>query len=217
MMPQDHEITPVSRVVGGLHARNHHPASHYAPRRRGPSPLRGAGPAQDDCLPIRYLRRVAELAYDGKAKPGCGTKVVIRTQRGIELAEMLTTTCTNSGCSKSVSRKEMLRYIEASGGKDYPFHSQGKVLRIATADDLLEQSRLDSLRAQITGFAQMLIAEFDLPMKLVEIERLLGGEGLFSTTRPSSGSIFVSSYAGSPASTRSVSRCVRSTPVTRLA
>ena len=61
-----------------------------------------------------YQKFVAELPYDGDAKPGCGSKLVVRTQRGIELAEMLTTTCPNSGCAKSVSRKEMLRYIENS-------------------------------------------------------------------------------------------------------
>lgn len=69
---------------------------------------------------VRYgfMKMVAELPYDGDAKPGCGSKLVIRTRRGIELGEMLTSTCPNAGCSKSVSRKEMLDYIDNSGGKD---------------------------------------------------------------------------------------------------
>ena len=50
-----------------------------------------------------YMKQIAELPYDGQAKPGCGSKLVIRTSRGIELAEMLTTTCVNAGCGKSVS------------------------------------------------------------------------------------------------------------------
>ena len=49
---------------------------------------------------------------------------------------MLTSTCPNSGCGKSVSRKEMLSYIENSGGRDYPFFTDGRVLRIATLDGI---------------------------------------------------------------------------------
>lgn len=123
-----------------------------------------------------YMKLIAELPYDGQDKPGCGSKLVIRTQRGIELAEMLTTTCANAGCGKSVTRKQMLRYIDASGGKDFPFTNQGRVLRVATMDDLRDQQRLDVQKAEILKFARTLIAELGLQMKLVDVERLLGGE-----------------------------------------
>ena len=64
------------------------------------------------------MQLIGEYPYDGSAKPGCGSKLVVRTHRGTELAEMLTSTCPNSGCSKSVSRQEILGFIENSGGKD---------------------------------------------------------------------------------------------------
>ncbi len=83
-----------------------------------------------------YMKEIAELPYDGEAKPGCGSKMIIRSPRGTEMAEMLTTTCANSGCGKSVSRKQMLEYIENSGGRDYPFTTQGRILRVATVEDL---------------------------------------------------------------------------------
>jgi len=123
-----------------------------------------------------YMKLIAELPYDGDAKPGCGSKLVVRTQRGTEIAEMLTTTCGNSGCGKSVSRKEMLQYIENSGGKDYPFTEQGKVLRLATIEDLNDQSRLDDRKPAMFKFARQLIQELDLQMKVVDVEQLLGGE-----------------------------------------
>ncbi len=125
-----------------------------------------------------YLKQIAELAYNGSDKPGCGSKMVIRTKRGIELAEMLTTTCGNDGCSKSVSREKMLDYIQASGGKDYPFFNQGKVLRIANHDDLHEQRLLDDRKQQTIQFAKEAIRETKLPMTLVDVEPLLGGERL---------------------------------------
>lgn len=123
------------------------------------------------------LKLVGEYAYDGDARPGCGSKLVVRTHRGTELGEMLTTTCGNSGCGKSISRKEMLDYIGNSGGKDYPFHTQGRVLRVATVEDL---NRWSAVRARF-GKEELLqvrelLAGAGLVMKVVEVEPVLGGE-----------------------------------------
>lgn len=123
-----------------------------------------------------HMGMIGEFPYDGDAKPGCGSKLVARTYRGTEVVEMLTTTCSNSGCSKSVSRRELLDYIEHSGGKDYPFHQRGRILRVATIEDLNKQSALESLRRECVKLAKSLIAELQLPMKLVEAEPILGGE-----------------------------------------
>jgi len=123
-----------------------------------------------------YQKMVAELPYNGSDKPGCGSKLVIRTARGTEMAEMLTTTCPNSGCSKAVSRKDMLKYIENSGGKDYPFTTDGKVLRVATVADLNEQNRLDSKKPEVLMMSRRYVAELGLEMKPIEVEHLLGGE-----------------------------------------
>jgi cell fate regulator YaaT (PSP1 superfamily) len=127
---------------------------------------------------VRYglQKMVAELPYNGDAKPGCGSKLVVRTRRGTEMAEMLTTTCPNSGCSKAVSRKDMLKYIENSGGKDYPFTTDGKVLRVATVADLNEQARLDGHKIEVLRMARRFVAELKLEMKPIEVEHLLGGE-----------------------------------------
>jgi cell fate regulator YaaT (PSP1 superfamily) len=121
-------------------------------------------------------KQIAELPYDGKDTPGCGSKLVIRTDRGMELAEMLTTACGNSGCSVSVSRKDMLKYIEQSGGKKFPFSTKGRVLRVATVEDVMEQQRQDNRAPDIKKLAKQMIAEMELAMKLVDIEMLLGGE-----------------------------------------
>ena len=68
---------------------------------------------------------------------------MVRTERGTEIAEMLTTTCGNGGCNKSITRDKLLAYIDNSGkGRDYPFTDQGRVLRsMATTQDLAEQSK----------------------------------------------------------------------------
>src|ERR1043165_4772787 len=122
------------------------------------------------------LKMVGEFPYDGEAKPGCGSKLIVRTGRGTELGEMLTSTCPNSGCGKSVSRKEMLDYIQNSGGRDYPFSTEGRVLRIATVEDLNEQARLEQSRHGLRVEAKRIAEELKLPMKVVDAEPILGGE-----------------------------------------
>ena len=122
------------------------------------------------------LKLIGEYKQAGGIKAGCGSKLVARTHRGTELVEMLTTTCSNSGCGKSISRKEMLEYIDNSGGKDFPFHTNGRVLRIATTDDL---SRMDTLRGRIdeqVRSTRTMVEEHRLAMKIVDVEPVLGEE-----------------------------------------
>lgn len=123
-----------------------------------------------------YQRKIAELPYSGDATPGCGSKLVAVTPRGTEIVEMLTTTCGNSGCGKSVSRGEMRDYIEKSGGKQFPFTNQGRVLRVATVEDMNENAKLEARRADLVRLCKSLINELKLDMKLVEVESIFGDE-----------------------------------------
>src|SRR5262249_7956732 len=109
-------------------------------------------------------------------KVGCGTKLVVRTDRGTEVAEMLTTACGNGGCTKSITRDKLLAYIESSGGKNFPFSEQGRVLRVASTQDLAEQAKLDENRAKHLNMARELVAVHKLAMKIVDVEHVLGGE-----------------------------------------
>ena len=122
-----------------------------------------------------YMKLIGEFPYAGEHILGCGTKLVVRTPRGIELGEMLTTTCANAGCGKSVSRKQMLQYIENSGGKQYPFTTEGEVVRAATPEDRAESSRLEDQKPAYIKAAKAAIREMELPMRLVEVEPLLDG------------------------------------------
>ena len=131
-------------------------------------------------LVVRFgaMKLVGEFPYDGQAKPGCGSKLVVRTHRGTELGEMLTSTCPNSGCSKSVSRQEMLQYIENSGGRDYPFFTQGKVLRIATKEDLDAQAKIEQSKHELKMEARRLAEARKSIAKVVDAEPILGNERL---------------------------------------
>lgn len=122
------------------------------------------------------LKLVGEFKQAGGIKAGCGSKLVARTHRGTELVDLLTTTCSNSGCGKSISRSDMLQYIENSGGKDFPFHTNGRVLRIATAEDLNTMSRMRSTIDKQVKEARLLVEKHRLAMKIVDVEPILGNE-----------------------------------------
>lgn len=124
------------------------------------------------------MKLVGEFPYSGTVKPGCGSKVVIRSHRGTEVGEMLTSTCPNSGCSKSVSRQEMLQYISNSGGRDYPFFSEGRVLRLATPEDVDAQAKIEQSKHELRLAARDVAKRLRVTAKIVDVEPILGGEVL---------------------------------------
>lgn len=129
---------------------------------------------------VRYgrMRLIGEFPCQLDRAPGCGTKFVTRTPRGIEIAEMLTTMCSNAGCGASISRKEMLQYIEDSGGKRFPFTDKGRVLRIATPDDLSEMASIQKATAPYVKRVREAAEELRLEMEIVEVEPVLSQDHL---------------------------------------
>jgi len=125
-----------------------------------------------------FMMLVGEYPYKGDVVPGCGSKIVVRTHRGTEIGEMLTSTCANSGCGKSVTRKQMLEYIDNSGGRDYPFFTDGKALRVANKDDMDRQAKLEQSRHGFKMEARRIVEQLGLPMRIVDAEPILGGERL---------------------------------------
>ncbi|MBX3365301.1 MAG: hypothetical protein KF866_11120 [Phycisphaeraceae bacterium] len=129
---------------------------------------------------VRYgsMKMIGEFPYSGEAKPGCGSKLVVKTFRGTEIGEMLTSTCPNSGCSKSVTRQDMLRYIENSGGRDYPFTANGAALRVATREDMEAQAAIEQSRHGLRLEARRIAERLGITAKLVDVEPILGNERL---------------------------------------
>ncbi len=86
-----------------------------------------------------------------------GNTVVLRTPRGTELGQVL--------CEAT---DDALAYM------DKP--ANGNILRLETDDDTSEMSHLNIAKENNRRTCQRLIEESGLPMKLVDIEMLLGGE-----------------------------------------
>lgn len=124
---------------------------------------------------VRYgaMNWIGEFTYRAGTVFKCGAKVVIQTDRGIELGRQVSLTC--NGCDKSVSRAQIQEYVKNSGAEYYRLGS-GRILREATEQDLGECEHLNqNVKAECED-CQLMAAQLNLDMKIVTVEHLLGGE-----------------------------------------
>jgi cell fate regulator YaaT (PSP1 superfamily) len=111
---------------------------------------------------VRYgsTRHIAEFGTKGRDEFPRGSAVIVRTDRGVELGEVL--------CQATERTRELLGATE----------SKGNILRESTDSD---RQKLDELRLQEQDAfrgGQELIQQYKLAMQLVDAEYLFGGERL---------------------------------------
>jgi len=146
-----------------------------------PKPARTppAQQAQENKQPtvvVRYgmMGTVGQFRHNLKAPPAPGMKVVVRTDRGVELGEIVTDVCEGpAGCCVAPQR---LAEFLAACGSDYPFRRDGKVLRQANHQDIVDQRHLAGSAREEATFCRQQVEKLKLKMKLVAVEHLLGGE-----------------------------------------
>ncbi len=111
---------------------------------------------------VRYgaTRFIGEFASKGRDNYARNSQVILRTDRGVEVGEVL-----------SVASDRTREYLGAT-------ESKGHILREATEQD---RQKIDELRLkereEFLG-CQALIAEHKMQMQLVDVEHLFGGERL---------------------------------------
>ena len=112
--------------------------------------------------------------YDLETPPAPGTLVVVRTGRGAEIGQVLI----NVGdppCPWAISPDSLEEYLAASG-PEYPVSRGGRVLRLATPQDINDQQHLDRSAREEASFCREQIRQLSLEMRLICVEHLLGGE-----------------------------------------
>ena len=145
-------------------------AAPRTPRRRPGKPPKGPS------VVIRYglMGHIGQFRHNLQPPPGRGINVVIRTDRGVELGEVVTVV--SEECDKGCITSPRLEEHIAANGPDYPFRRDGKILRLANPQDLIDQRHLNSSATDERKFCAREIKEMNLDMKLVAVEHLLGGE-----------------------------------------
>ncbi len=135
----------------------------------------GEGDREGRCVVARY-GRMGHIGIFGHEMdpPPTGSRVVVRSERGAELAQVLIHLGGESG-PWSISDESLGRYLQASG-REYPLSRGGRILRVATAQDLNDQQHLDHSASEEAAFCRQRIGQLRLEMKLIFVEHLLGGE-----------------------------------------
>jgi cell fate regulator YaaT (PSP1 superfamily) len=116
-----------------------------------------------DPLHPKFLVRHGVMRFLGEFAPAIGVQtrrgdtVIIRTERGMEAGEVL--------CP---STPQALGVI--------PEPTRGDLIRVATAEDRAKVREIQQLREKDHSTAVRLIEQHRLPMQLVDVERLFGGE-----------------------------------------
>lgn len=124
---------------------------------------------------VRYglLNYIGEFRYGPGILHDCANKVVIQTNRGIEIGRRISLTCT--GCENSIGRQRMLAYSQNSGADLYQ-PKAGRILRTATLQDIQEEERINAGTVLMVEQARKLAEAKRLQMKFVACEHLFGGE-----------------------------------------
>ena len=105
------------------------------------------------------MRFLGEFAAPPSLSVRRGDVVVIRTERGLEVGDVL---CPSSPQALSV----------------IPDPTKGEIVRLATTDDKSRIAQLEILKRQQFTMAEKLVVDHRLAMQLVDIEHVFGGERL---------------------------------------
>lgn len=125
---------------------------------------------------IRYgmMGMVGQFRHSERDIPKTNSHVVVNTDRGLEIGEVISPYCHHRG-NFDQSWEEIDEYC-GNAGSQYPFSRQGRIVRMASDQDLAEQRHLEKSVERETAFCMELIKEHGLPMRLIATEHLFGGD-----------------------------------------
>ena len=107
--------------------------------------------------------------------PRSPRRVVIKTDRGLELGQLTGQLCPYRGGQFRLNQEQVKKYFEDSE-VDCLCEVAGKFVRYATSEDISEERHLEKIANDEMEYCKQLIKELDLPMKIVDAEHVFGGE-----------------------------------------
>jgi len=125
---------------------------------------------------VRYglMGSLGRFRHNLEVPPKRGDKLVVRTDRGVELGEVVADIADQTAYGR-ITNDDLAKFLKANG-PDYPFKRDGRVLRRANKQDVIDHRHLRSSSCEEASFCRSQIKELSLDMKLVSVEHLLGGE-----------------------------------------
>lgn len=128
---------------------------------------------------VRYgrLNQLAFFEHHEAQVPRTRTRVVVKTDKGLELGEVVGNLACYRGGRFRADPEQIDDYYKASE-MECSCPIAGKVIRLATPDDVSEARHLrKEAREEVKG-CQRIADEMRLRMKVVDAEHILGGERL---------------------------------------
>ena len=126
---------------------------------------------------VRYGRMNALGLFEHHEStiPKVHSRVVIKTQRGLELGHLVGQLASYKGGQFRLSGEQIIEYYD-DGDVDFSRGQTGKFIRYATSADVSEERHLRIIVKEEMECCQRFIMEMNLPMKIVDAEHVFGGE-----------------------------------------
>lgn len=106
--------------------------------------------------------------------PKVPTRVVVKTERGLELGHLVGQVCYKAGQFK-LGPEQVKEYFDKSE-IELSVAPAGKVVRFATASDISEEKHLRKIAEQQIECCKRFAKELGLAMKIVDADNIFGGE-----------------------------------------
>ncbi len=126
---------------------------------------------------VRYGRMNAMAFFEHHEAeiPKVYSRVVVKTERGLELGHIVGRLCSYRGGQFRLREEQIKEYFEKSEIDFNPDYG-GKFIRYASPDDISEERHLRKIVKEEIECCRRIIKELDLPMKVVDAEHVFGGE-----------------------------------------
>jgi len=126
---------------------------------------------------VRYgrMNALAFFEHHEAEIPKIHSRVVIKTERGLELGYIVGRLCSYRGGQFKLREEQIKEYFVRSEIDFSPDYG-GKFVRYATPDDISEERHLRKIVQEEIECCRRIVKEMDLPMKIVDAEHVFGGE-----------------------------------------
>jgi cell fate regulator YaaT (PSP1 superfamily) len=126
---------------------------------------------------VRYgrMNNLGLFEHEEAQLPRTPARVVVKTDKGLELGYIVGQPISYKDGRFRFTEEQICSYF-ANSDINFPNEIAGKVLRIATADDICEEQHLTKITDEEIACCERFVKDLGLKMKIVDAEHIFGGE-----------------------------------------
>ncbi len=126
---------------------------------------------------VRYgrMNNLGLFEHDELQIPKTPARVVVKTDKGLELGYVVGQPTSYKEGRFRFTEEQICSYFTNSD-INFPNEIAGKVIRIATPDDVSEEQHLTKITDEEIAYCERFVKELGLKMKIVGAEHIFGGE-----------------------------------------